>query len=196
MQQLRHYNLNNRIESNNRAQFLMDLKNLTDSITDNKGPDAESKLGTLLQQMSRTGLLLQRKKNEDFSIESIVLSDITKDYLNALQTEKMYKCRFCYYKNDDKRCEFHKKYIFEKDQKLNYKEYVNFLNSEMGIISFVEMYFSFLMIPFWKQTASILFKDLTGFSSIKELLLKYNCYHDRMQDIDEGVLELMDCDEQ
>ncbi|AKR17342.2 hypothetical protein [Urbanus proteus nucleopolyhedrovirus] len=134
--------------------------------------------------MSKNKLLLTRKRDEDFNIDdTIELSEESRQYLNALQTEKLYHCRLCYHKNEKNRCDFHKKYIFDKDQVKEYDAYVNFLNSEMGIISFVELYYTYLAVDFWSHTASILFKDLTSFKCIKDLLHFYNYSCDDNVDI-------------
>ncbi len=154
------------------------------------------KLGDVIQQMGREKLLLCRLKDDDFAIkESNELSDVSRDYLNALQLEKFYSCRLCYTKNDADRCEFHKKYVHTSliSNKTN-EDYVNFLNSEMGIISFVELYYTFLSVPQWKMTAVFLFRDLTGHSSIRELLNAYN--HKCSLDVDHIDYETMEMDEQ
>ncbi|AAZ38302.1 ORF-136 [Agrotis segetum nucleopolyhedrovirus A] len=176
------------------AEFLADVQAQITKITANHTPDPKSRLGDVLQHMGRNGLLLQRKKDEDFSInETIELSDTVRDYLNVLQTEKLSTCRLCYHNDDNVRCDFHKKYIFTKNPKTHYDEYVAFLNSEMGIISFVELYYSYMSVQFWKMASLMMMRDLTGFSSIKELLTYYNYECD--EDVDVVPYETMDCDE-
>ncbi|AIZ48690.1 asb133 [Agrotis segetum nucleopolyhedrovirus B] len=174
-------------------EFQADLKDHIDKITTNHAPDPKSRLGDVIQHMGRNSLLLQRKKDEDFSINlTHAISDVSRDYLNLLQTEKLSECRLCYHNDDSKRCEFHKKYIFTKDPKVYADEYVNFLNSEMGIISFVELYYSYLSVPFWRMASVTMMRDLTGFSSIKELLTYYNYECD--EDVDVVPYEIMDCE--
>jgi hypothetical protein len=184
--------------------FHSDLKQLTDKILVSMPPASslstttprpEPKLGDVIQHMGRNKLLLRRKKDDDFTIDEInSLSDATRDYLNALQLEKFYHCRLCYNKNEELRCDFHKKYIFNNQSSSKDNEvYIQFLNSEMGIISFVELYYSYLSVPFWKLNAQFLFRDLTGFSSIKELLTFYN--YDCADDVDIVAFETMEEEE-
>ncbi|AOL56745.1 hypothetical protein [Chrysodeixis includens nucleopolyhedrovirus] len=154
-------------------------------------PSPPPKLGDVLQHMGRNKLLLKRKKDDDFSIEEInILSDEARDYLNALQLEKFYHCRLCYHKNAELRCDFHRKYVFDQSSDAKNSAYIEFLNSEMGVISFVELYYSYLSVPFWKLNAQFLFRDLTGFSSIKELLTFYN--YECLDDVDDVSFETMD----
>ncbi|AAG53770.1 unknown [Helicoverpa armigera nucleopolyhedrovirus] len=180
------------------AEFHRDLKNLTKTLNEqivarNIGVVEKPCLGTLLQYMGRNKLLLREKKDNDFAINEInELSDEARDYLNALQIEKFYTCRMCYHKNANLRCDFHKKYIFDKDMKTYPDEYVSFLNSEMGVISFVELYYSYLCVPFWNTTAKLLLRDLTGFTSLKQLFDHYNYAY--ANDVDEACFELMDCE--
>lgn len=174
--------------------FQKDLQTLINKLSCDHAVQEKSKLGNVIQHMGRAGLLLERKKNEDFSIkENIEISDVTRNYLNLLQTEKLTKCKLCYHIDDNLRCEFHKKYIFAKDPKIYYDEYIEFLNSEMGIISFIELYYTYLGVPFWKLTALMMMRDLTGFSSIKELLTYYN--YECQDDVDVVPYEIMDCDD-
>lgn len=175
------------------TQFVIDLQALIDKITANHAPDPNSRLGDVIQHMGRNNLLLQRKKDEDFSInETLHVSDTARDYLNILQTEKLSSCRLCYHNDDSLRCEFHKKYIFSKNSKVYNEEYVKFLNSDMGIISFIELYYSYLSVPNWKMASLMMMRDLTGFSSIKELLTYYN--YECNDDVDVVPYETMDCE--
>ncbi|AIE47850.1 ac34-like protein [Peridroma alphabaculovirus] len=174
--------------------FERDLRELTAKLTAVRPADPKSRLGDVIQHMGRTKLLLQRKKDDDFAIaESIDISDAARDYLNVLQTEKLSQCRLCYHSDAAKRCAFHAKYIFTKNPKEHPDEYVRFLNSDMGIISFVELYYSYLSVPFWKVASLMMMRDLTGFSSVRELLTFYNYECD--DDADEVPFETMDCDE-
>jgi hypothetical protein len=175
----------------NTEEFCRDLELLTTRITEKSPIDPNSHLGDVIQHMGRNKLLLKRKKDEDFAIaESIDLSETARLYLNALQTEKLATCRLCYHNDDSFRCEFHKKYIFTKNATEHSDEYVQFLNSDMGIISFVELYYVYLGVPSWKLTSLIMMRDLTDFSSIKELLTYYN--YDCADDVDKLPYETMD----
>nr|QGX02398.1 maco-A 153 [Mamestra configurata nucleopolyhedrovirus A]WRQ96389.1 maco-153 [Mamestra configurata nucleopolyhedrovirus A]WRQ96558.1 maco-A 153 [Mamestra configurata nucleopolyhedrovirus A] len=175
----------------NTVEFCRDLEQHTARITAKCPVDPNSRLGDVIQHMGRNKLLLKRKKDDDFSIaESIELSEAARLYLNALQTERMSSCRLCYHNDDSFRCEFHKKYIFTKNHMENNDEYVQFLNSDMGIISYVELYYVYLGISTWRIIASNRLKDLTDFSSIKELLTFYN--YDCDDDADKVPDETMD----
>ncbi|AGR56776.1 ac34 [Hemileuca sp. nucleopolyhedrovirus] len=181
------------MKDGNDDNFAQDLARLTIEILNGKSVDPESKLGDIISYMGRNKLLLTRKKEEMFDIkETIELCDETRVYLNVLQTEKLKHCRLCYQKDDQYRCEFHKKYIFNKDSMQYYDEYVDFLNSDMGIISFVELYYSYMNVEFWKITGKFIFRDLTGFDSVKALLEHYN--HTSKDDVDEPSIESMDTD--
>nr|AAP31239.1 XB-181 [Spodoptera litura nucleopolyhedrovirus] len=176
-----------------KQQFAADLRALIERVSANHKPDAKSRLGDVIQHMGRNNLLLQRKKDEDFNInERIDISDVTRDYLNLLQTEKLSTCRLCYHNDESLRCDFHKKYIFVKDSKLYYDEYVDFLNSEMGVISFIELYYTYLSVSSWKMVSLIMMRDLTGFSSLRELLAYYN--YEFNEDVDTVPYETMDCE--
>ncbi|QEI03484.1 hypothetical protein [Spodoptera cosmioides nucleopolyhedrovirus] len=195
--------------SEQQQQFAADLQALIDRIkqkpppppplpTDSAAanvspPPSPSRLGDVIQHMGRNGLLLQRKKDDNFDInETIDISDVARDYLNLLQTEKMSTCRLCYHNDETSRCEFHKKYIFTKDPKAHYDDYVNFLNSEMGVISFIELYYTYLGVSSWKIVSLMMMRDLTGFSSIRELLTYYN--YECSDDVDSVPYETMDCE--
>ncbi|AKN80565.1 hypothetical protein [Perigonia lusca single nucleopolyhedrovirus] len=173
-------------------EFRRDLRQLTVQITNtNRHSSEKNTLGDVLQQMSKEGkLLLGRDDNFD---DVPHLCEETRLYLNALQTEKLYKCRKCYHKNDADRCWFHKKYIFDKDRNEQRDEYVKFLYSEMGIVSFVELYYSFLQLDMWKYVAKEVLKDLCGYENIKSLLNSYN--HNADDDVDIALCESMDYDE-
>ncbi|ABM45835.1 unknown protein [Spodoptera frugiperda multiple nucleopolyhedrovirus] len=174
-------------------EFINDLQALIDRVSAKHKPDPNSKLGDVIQHMGRNGLLLQRKKEDDFSIdEKIEISDTARDYLNLLQTEKLSECRLCYHNDDTSRCDFHRKYIFTKDPKQYYDDYVNFLNSEMGIISFVELYYTYLAVSTYKIVSLMMMRDLTNFSSVRELLTYYN--YECANDIDVVPYETMDCE--
>ncbi|QHB21710.1 ac34 [Artaxa digramma nucleopolyhedrovirus] len=177
------------------TQFRADLARLTATILDNKPPHPDARLGDVIAHMSRNKLLLKNKKDENFDIaESVVLSDEAVAYLNALQTEKLYHCRTCYHKNAKNKCAFHAKYIFDKNRNENETEYINFLNSEMGIISFVELYYTYLCIDFWNITAEFVLDDLTGFKSVESLLNYYN--YSCLKDVDTPVVNLMNVDDE
>ncbi|QYC92738.1 AC34 [Trabala vishnou gigantina nucleopolyhedrovirus] len=193
----------------NSIEFRKDIKMLTDTIIANNAatttttttltptptttPIIDSKLGDVLEFMGRNGLLLRRKKDENFCInETIHLSDETRIYLNTLQTEKLYHCRMCYHKNSSSQCWFHKKYIFDKNPDSDEDDYTTFLNSEMGIVSYVELYYSYLSVEFWRVAAKFLFRDLTGFDNVKSLLEYYN--YECAEDADLPAIILMDCD--
>ncbi|AGE89871.1 hypothetical protein SlsnVgp016 [Spodoptera littoralis nucleopolyhedrovirus] len=181
-------------------EFDKDIARLTAAIGQNVDVQSASpspKLGDVLQQLGRKrNGLLSRKKDENFDIaETIELSDATKDYLNVLQLEKLYACRACYERDDSRRCWFHKKYIFTKNMKTHYDEYVQFLNSQMGIVSYVELYYTYLAAPpFWNATAKIMLDELTGHSSIASLLKHHG--HETSIDADEPAAVAMDtCEE-
>ncbi|BAC67269.1 hypothetical protein AhnVgp018 [Adoxophyes honmai nucleopolyhedrovirus] len=174
-------------------EFRRDLQLHTERIVADSPIDPKSRLGDIIQYLAKHNLLLQRKKDENFDIKNdLEISDETKIYLNALQTEKMYHCRQCYYKNGTK-CDFHAKYIFTNDEKNNYDEYINFLNSEMGIISFIELYYTYLGLDMWKITAQIMLKDLTGFETVTKLLRHYD--YEVSDDADEPRVTPMDMDD-
>ncbi|AJD80716.1 hypothetical protein [Pseudoplusia includens SNPV IE] len=154
-------------------------------------PSPPPKLGDVLQHMGRNKLLLKRKKDDDFSIEEInILSDEARDYLNALQLEKFYHCRLCYHKMPNSDAIFIENMFSISHRTQRIAPTSSFLNSEMGVISFVELYYSYLSVPFWKLNAQFLFRDLTGFSSIKELLTFYN--YECLDDVDDVSFETMD----
>jgi hypothetical protein len=177
---------------NNMDNFDSDLRRLIDKIVAAHPISPESRLGDIIQEMGRKKLLLVRLKDDNFGIdESINISDTSRDYLNLLQTEKLSACRLCYHKNDDNRCEFHKKYV-DIDMPNSGDDYDKFLNSDMGVISFVELYYTYLGMDFWKPTAVFLFRDLTGFSSIKEMMIHYNYPFD--ENVDSVPIESMDCE--
>lgn len=175
-----------------KEEFCRDLAELMQTI--NKPADPASRLGDVLQSMGFNKLLYARKKDDNFDIDDVIcLSEETRQYLNVLQTEKLYHCRFCYDKNDELRCSFHKKYLFNKDMTQNYDEYIAFLNSDMGVISFIELYYTYLSLEFWKANAQILLRDLTGFSTIKSLLEYYN--YETSDDVDAPCVHTMDTDD-
>jgi hypothetical protein len=176
----------------NAESFESDLRRLIDKIVVTHPISPNSHLGDIIQDMGRKKLLLVRLKDDNFGInESINISDTSRDYLNLLQTEKLSACRLCYHRNDDNRCEFHKKYV-NIDMPNSGDDYDQFLNSDMGIISFVELYYTYLGMDFWRPTAVFLFRDLTGFSSIKEMMMHYN--HPFENDVDSVPVESMDCE--
>jgi Protein of unknown function (DUF1247) len=176
-------------------EFCRDLVAHTERITAACPVSADARLGDVIQHLGRNKLLLRRKKDEDFAIaEEIELADATRVYLNALQTEKLSTCRLCYHNDDSRRCDFHRKYLFTKNVKQHNDEYVQFLNTDMGIISFVELYYTYLGVPFWRLAALMMMRDLTDFSSIKELLTYYN--YDCADDVDKVPYETMDCEEE
>ncbi|AIU41263.1 ac34 [Sucra jujuba nucleopolyhedrovirus] len=163
-------------------EFRSDLANLTATILKGEWPDPEARLGDVIAHMAKENLLLTRKKTSVPGLRgAFELSSEARDYLNALQTEKFTHCRLCYHMNSNNTCQFHKKYMFNKPSSqpdnTASSEYVDFLNSEMGIISYVELYYTYLSLDFWKLTAKFLFRDLTGFDSVKSLLeyYSYNC---------------------
>lgn len=177
-------------------EFRSDLAALTAKILMKHPLDPNSRLGDILQNMSENNMLLLKKRDEIFDIKDTnKLSEETRVYLNLLQTEKLNHCRQCYNKTDaqEVRCWFHKKYIFDKCQTKFYHEYVDFLNSEMGIISFVELYYVYLALDdVWKHNAPILLDKLTGFKSIKSLLSHYN--YECEEAADTSNVECMDTD--
>nr|WUR10778.1 hp [Calliteara abietis nucleopolyhedrovirus] len=179
---------------NGNVSFRDDLAQLTRTIVQNKQVASDFHLGDVLAQMCVNKRLLTRLKEDNFDIvEGFELSNEARAYLNALQGEKLKHCRHCYHKNAHRRCEFHKKYIFEKNPNEHYSEYVSFLNSEMGVISFVELYYTYLCLDFWRATAVILFRDLTGFDNVKTLLTEhgYAC----ADDVDVPCVDAMDIDD-
>jgi Protein of unknown function (DUF1247) len=172
-------------------EFKTDLSVLIKKITANKPECPDSKLGDVIQYMGQKGFLFKRLKDDEFGInETIDLCEQSRFYLNVLQTEKLFHCKMCYLENDLFRCEFHKKYIFNLDPVKNREEYIKFLNTDMGIISFIELYYSYLSTsPIW--TAQMILRDLCGFSSIKELLQYYN--YECNESVDKVDFEIMDC---
>lgn len=181
-----------------RSSFHSDLVQLTAKIMDKsvfQNVEYEPRLGDVLQDMGRNKLLFRRLKDNNFAInETHLLSNEARDYLNALQIEKFYTCRLCYHVNEANRCDFHKKYVpLSLLNKKNNDEYYNFLNTEMGSISFIETYYSFLSTQQWKFASVILLRDLTECSSIKELLNSYNYACD--DGVDTVDFETMDIEE-
>lgn len=175
------------------ADFDRDIAQLTAEISQNlpAKPEPAPRLGDVIQQMGRQKLLLARKKDENFEINEIhELSEETRLYLNALQLEKLYRCRACYEPDDSRRCWFHKKYLFDKDMKAYPDEYTAFLNSQMGIVSYVELYYAYLSIQFWSMASHILFDELTGYRSITELLKQHG--HQAAPDADRPNVVAMD----
>ncbi|ABI35704.1 hypothetical protein [Ectropis obliqua nucleopolyhedrovirus] len=177
------------------CRFCHDLSQLTNTLMSKVSQEelSASKLGDIVLDLNEKKMLLKRKKDENFDIkESIVLSDEVRRYLNVLQIEKFQHCRLCYNKDDSQRCDFHRRYIFCKDPLTSYDEYMEFLNSEMGIISFVELYYSYLSVEFWRPTAKFLFRDLTGFDGVKDLLREYKYAAD--ENVDRIDVQTMDMD--
>jgi hypothetical protein len=175
-------------------QFKKDLAQLTLEIS----KDVDNMTGTLgdvIQQMGRDKQLLTKRKENEFRLFEINdLSDETRNYLNVLQIEKMFHCRSCYNIDDTERCWFHKKYLFLGPQTTNDKEtltneYIDFLNTDMGIISFVELYYVCLMMELcWKHKAPKILYDLTGRFSINELL------HTHDETNDKPLHAIMECE--
>ncbi|QEI03649.1 hypothetical protein [Rachiplusia nu nucleopolyhedrovirus] len=186
-------------EINNSSTFHEDLARLTAKIKSSSmyKPEYEPKLGDVLQKLGREKKLLQRMKDNNFDINEVhELSDVARDYLNALQVEKLYTCRMCYHKNHKYKCDFHKKYIDVNMVSVQHDEkYIRFLNSEMGPISFMELYYVFLSLPQWRLTAQFLMRDLTGCSSVQELLITNECRNSHDVDIVEYTMEHDDNDE-
>ncbi|QWO71602.1 AC34-like protein [Orgyia pseudotsugata single capsid nuclopolyhedrovirus] len=186
------------VQNDRALQFREDLAQLTRTILDGKPPDLDSHLGDVIANMSVNKRLLKRIKDENFDIaESLELSSEAREYLNALQTEKLRHCRQCYYKSDYNRCNFHQKYILNTNNTANgnsSEDYINFMNSEMGVISFIELYYTYLCLDFWKPTAIFLLRDLTGYDSIKSLLTEhgYTC----ADDVDSPCVYAMDVDDE
>nr|ANS70920.1 hypothetical protein [Lymantria dispar multiple nucleopolyhedrovirus] len=184
-----------------KATFRRDLASLTRNITATSGSakaPIEPQLGNILQLMGEKKLLLMEEKNENFDIrEDHLLSDETRDYLNALQTEKLYRCRACYHRDVAMFCEFHARYSFVASIVENgseaaasassvttandkhYEEFIDFTNSEMGIVERVERYYALLSSAreeaVWRAQAPSVFRKLTGFDGVKALLTHYNC---------------------
>ncbi|ABY65786.1 hypothetical protein [Orgyia leucostigma nucleopolyhedrovirus] len=174
--------------------FRQDLARHTRIILADKTLDPDAHLGDVIACMSVNKRLLRRLKDENFDIvESVELSDETRNYLNVLQTEKMQHCRLCYHKSANNRCEFHKKYLFDNNVNRDSKQYTDFMNSEMGVISFVELYYTYLCLDFWKPTAIFLMRDLTGYDNVKSLLNDhgYSC----ADDVDLPCVNDMDIDD-
>ncbi|AAR28782.1 ORF18 [Leucania separata nucleopolyhedrovirus] len=177
------------------SEFDEDIERLTDEIEANLTLPhrIEPRLGDVIQQLGRKKLLLAAKKDENFDIEPVhELSDSTRRYLNVLQVEKLYKCRACYGHDQTKRCWFHQKYLFTKDMKQHADEYSQFLNTQMGIVSFVELYYTYLAVPDWVLVGRFVLHDLTGCFTIAELLGHYG--HEFEPDVDKCSVEIMDQD--
>ncbi|AKC91737.1 ac34 [Lambdina fiscellaria nucleopolyhedrovirus] len=152
---------------------------------------AEPKLGNALQNMASSKQLLKRKLIDapEHLRKVSLLSNEARDYLNALQIEKMASCHTCYHKNaNNARCEFHKKYLFNANADDNVvhsndDNYAQFVISEMGIISFIELYYTYLRLnDFWRPTALMLMRDLTGYSSVCSVLR--NCGYETDENVD------------
>ncbi|AAK85588.1 hypothetical protein [Epiphyas postvittana nucleopolyhedrovirus] len=151
-------------------------------------------LGDVLEIMGKQSqLLTEMQKNDDeFRIvQQRDLSQNTIDYLNCLQNEKLFHCKLCYSHADWLWCEFHKTHAYRGSRDVNVDAYVEHINSDMGIVSFVEEYYHYLSSNDGKLEAKRVLKTLTNFESLNELLASHNY---SAQDADTSVYELMDFD--
>nr|AIX47880.1 hypothetical protein [Lymantria dispar multiple nucleopolyhedrovirus]AJR20314.1 orf-38 protein [Lymantria dispar multiple nucleopolyhedrovirus]AMO27540.1 hypothetical protein [Lymantria dispar multiple nucleopolyhedrovirus]AMO27895.1 hypothetical protein [Lymantria dispar multiple nucleopolyhedrovirus]AMO65534.1 Orf-38 protein [Lymantria dispar multiple nucleopolyhedrovirus] len=159
------------------SRFKRDLAAKTASLAGRcPPPDVRPQLGDVLQLMGEKKLLLAEEKDDNFDIaERHLLSDEARDYLNALQTDKLFECRACYHGRAESRCAFHAAYLV--DERAG-DEYIEFLNGDMGIISRVELYYSHLSAAreeaVWRAQAADVFRKLTGFEGVRALLTHYD----------------------
>ncbi|ADD73747.1 ORF38 [Lymantria xylina nucleopolyhedrovirus] len=158
------------------SQFRRDLAAKTAGLVETLPPaDVRPQLGDVLQMMGEKKLLLVQEKDDNFDInERHLLSDEARDYLNALQTDKLFACRACYHGRVESRCAFHAAYLVDENAG---DEYIRFLNSDMGIINRVELYYSHLSAAseeaVWRAQAADVFRKLTGFEGVRALLTHY-----------------------
>ncbi|UZE89785.1 hypothetical protein [Parapoynx stagnalis nucleopolyhedrovirus] len=176
------------IVSNN---FRDDIKNLIESFK--RGNLKSGCLGTALKLLGEQGKLLTEIKNNNFEIlDKRQLSDETVEYLNFLEYDKLFRCRFCYTHIDCLWCDFHRNHVYRYDRKINDSTYIKFLNTDMAVIMFVEEYYFYLSSANNKSDAKHVLKFLTDFETLTDIM--QTCGFNVVESIDKNEYELMDID--
>lgn len=148
-------------------------------------------LGEVLERMGAQGQLFPQLKDENFDIvDKRQLTPATVEYLNYLEIDKLFQCRWCYTTANWLWCNFHKIHAYRGSRSLNNQKYIEFLNSDMGVVSFIEEYYFYLSSCTYKHEAKHILKTLTGFENLAELMESYNFSSDKC--IDVNAYELMD----
>ncbi|AVA31216.1 ac34 [Oxyplax ochracea nucleopolyhedrovirus] len=154
-------------------------------------------LGNALNIMGMEGRLFPEiiKIDDEFKIyQKRQLNDVTVEYLNYLENEKLFQCRLCYSHADWLWCDFHRKHLNRQIQHdLTNDIYVDFLNSDMAVISFVERYYFMLSSFSHKEEATSIIKELTNYNSLADLMNEHNFTFSKTK-IDVNAYELMDFD--
>jgi hypothetical protein len=169
-----------------------DVGQLAEKLKERNVPSGH--LGDVLEYMGRQSELLPNlvKDDDDFRIEQRRdLSQNTIEYLNRLQYDKLFNCRLCYTHAETMWCEFHKTHAYHGSRDLTDDTYVEHLNSDMGIVAFIEEYYHYLSSCDNKLEAKRVLKTLTNFESLTDLLASHNY---TAEDADTLTYELMDFD--
>jgi hypothetical protein len=149
-------------------------------------------LGEALKLLGQHGQLFSVIKNDNFEVVNTrQLSDETVEYLNFIEYDKLYCCRFCYTHIDWLWCEFHRHHVYRQRREIENSSYVDFLNSDMAVIMFVEEYYFFLSSCHNKKDARSVLKSLINFDTLSHMMQAYGF---EVESIDKSNYELMDLD--
>jgi Protein of unknown function (DUF1247) len=119
------------------------------------------------------------------------LCDETVEYLNFLEYDKLFNCRFCYTHIDCLWCDFHRNHVYRHARKINESSYVEFLNTDMAVIMFIEEYYFYLSSANNKSDAKQVLKFLTDFETLTDMMRTCGF---NVESIDKNNYELMDID--
>lgn len=149
-------------------------------------------LGKVLKMLGEQGKLLSEIKTNNFEIlDTRQLSDETVEYLNFIEFDKLFRCRFCYTHIDWFWCDFHRNHLYRHVRDIKNSSYIEFLNSDMAIIMFVEEYYFYLSSSNSKNDAKLVLKTLTNFETLTDMMQTYGF---QVEAIDKNKYELMDLD--
>nr|WRK23006.1 hypothetical protein [Bombyx mori nucleopolyhedrovirus]WRK23144.1 hypothetical protein [Bombyx mori nucleopolyhedrovirus]WRK23558.1 hypothetical protein [Bombyx mori nucleopolyhedrovirus]WRK23696.1 hypothetical protein [Bombyx mori nucleopolyhedrovirus]WRK23972.1 hypothetical protein [Bombyx mori nucleopolyhedrovirus] len=149
-------------------------------------------LGEVIDTMGQQGKLLPEiiEADDDFKVnQTRNLSCKTVEYLNFLESDKLFRCRLCYTHADWLWCDFHRNHAYRGTRDIACNNYVEHLNSDMGVVMLVEEYFYCLSSCNFKQDAKLALQTLTKFESLSDLMASYNF---STPDLDTNAYELMD----
>lgn len=177
------------VQARARRGYEHDIGQLTERLRKRAIPRGH--LGDALEQMGRQSELLTElvKDDDEFRIrQQRDLAHNTIEYLNHLQHDKLFCCRFCYTHVDWLWCEFHRTHAYRGPRDVADDAYVEHLNSDMGVVALVEEYYHWLSCNDASEAKRVL-KTLTSFESLADLLGNYNY---STPDADARAYELMD----
>ncbi|ABL75975.1 Mv-ORF23 peptide [Maruca vitrata nucleopolyhedrovirus] len=149
-------------------------------------------LGEVIDTMGQQGKLLPEiiEADDDFRVnQTRNFNCKTIEYLNFLETDKLFRCRLCYTHADWLWCDFHRNHAYRGARNIECNDYVEHLNSDMGVVMLIEEYFYCLSSSNFKNDAKRVLRTLTKFESLSELMASYNF---STPDLDTNAYELMD----